>query len=491
MENRKDIGKAFKEKLQDFDAPPDEKVWASIQSNLQKEKKRRFILPFWWTTIATVLLLGIGFMVFDGNEEVNNENTGLHPENASGKRENTVTDNAAKPDSNSAQGDGSGDKLQNPDGNSEANDLNQKETDPSAADRNSSKTKNASAKKKLIENTIVGKNQQTVKNKNPKFYAFGKKKRQKGNNEFKSSGVNSDVKNKSGINESENANGQITESLKTTVAGGDATIGTGGIPSRTDTTGSEETKASELKKADSLKVLSKNEKKADTLQKQNSVGQKMSLFVYGSPTYSKYPSQYSPLSKDLKANRKSSQIVGSYGAYVTYESGERWSARIGLSINNSRYITNDAIVNTLNYTNINYTKGISNIDIYLQSGNTGTMDIIQDISYMEVPLEVKYAISTNKFGVNAYGGLSVMFLGNNSVSVKTANGKRFNIGETRDLSSNAFSINAGIGFDFKLTRRLKVNFEPIFKYHLLDYKNSPNIKPYTFGALTGLQFSLK
>ncbi|HMI08493.1 MAG TPA: outer membrane beta-barrel protein [Flavobacterium sp.] len=180
--------------------------------------------------------------------------------------------------------------------------------------------------------------------------------------------------------------------------------------------------------------------------------QRLNIFVYAGPTFSGYISKKSPLDKKLNFNQTSSETEITYGALVSYGATERWSLRFGLGIANLRFVTKSADVNTTNYYNISYTKNISNHDIYTQADSPERMDIIQDISYTEIPLELKYIVSKRKIGFNAFGGLSYMFLNANSVSVKTENGRRFDIGETANLASNTFTINLGVGLDYKLPK---------------------------------------
>jgi len=62
MENKKDIGKAFREKLDGLQKSPKDAVWDAIYADLHEKKRRRF-LPFWFTTsmitIIGILILGI------------------------------------------------------------------------------------------------------------------------------------------------------------------------------------------------------------------------------------------------------------------------------------------------------------------------------------------------------------------------------------------------------------------------------------------------
>ncbi|MXN91022.1 hypothetical protein GR160_07250 [Flavobacterium sp. Sd200] len=57
MENKKDIGKAFREKLDNLQKQPDISLWDAIHTNLP-EKKRRF-LPLFWTEASSILKIAL------------------------------------------------------------------------------------------------------------------------------------------------------------------------------------------------------------------------------------------------------------------------------------------------------------------------------------------------------------------------------------------------------------------------------------------------
>ncbi len=58
MENKKDIGKVFKDKLEQLDKTPSNRLWADIEKDLDAKKKRRPI--FWLFPILFALGLGLG-----------------------------------------------------------------------------------------------------------------------------------------------------------------------------------------------------------------------------------------------------------------------------------------------------------------------------------------------------------------------------------------------------------------------------------------------
>lgn len=79
-----------------------------------------------------------------------------------------------------------------------------------------------------------------------------------------------------------------------------------------------------------------------------------------------------------------------------------------------------------------------------------------------------------------------MLLGKNEVYVQ-ADGFEEALGNATNLSSISFSTNLGVGFDYKITRKLRFNLEPMFKYQLNPYTDSSvNFKPYYIGVYTGL-----
>jgi hypothetical protein len=116
----------------------------------------------------------------------------------------------------------------------------------------------------------------------------------------------------------------------------------------------------------------------------------------------------------------------------------------------------------------------------------GTMG--QQMGYLEVPLELNYALLNRKFGVNIIGGVSSLFLTDNSVVLESS-GQTTEFGEANNINSVNFSTNLGLGLDYKFTPKLKFNVEPVFKYQLNTFSNtSGNFNPYSLGVYSGFTF---
>jgi len=95
MENKKDIGKAFREKLDQLDQSPNENLWNAIHADLQKKKKRRVIFIPFWMKMAGIFVSGALFTVFIMKDSVRNpfstvkQSDGNHPHVYKSGRNNT------------------------------------------------------------------------------------------------------------------------------------------------------------------------------------------------------------------------------------------------------------------------------------------------------------------------------------------------------------------------------------------------------------------
>lgn len=213
-------------------------------------------------------------------------------------------------------------------------------------------------------------------------------------------------------------------------------------------------------------------------------------------------------------NSQSGDVNFSYGVQVSYAINDRLSLRSGVNNVDLGYTTGDVELATgpvaVALSSIDYggrgvvlsafDRGtISNLPPPPQGGGdpfegltpkstSGNAELIQNLSYYEVPLELKYALLNKRFGVNMIGGFSTLFLGDNEVSVQDGTFKDV-LGEANNLNSVSFSTNVGLGFDYKISKRLKFNVEPMFKYQLNPYTDSSvDFKPYYFGIYSGLSF---
>ena len=97
-------------------------------------------------------------------------------------------------------------------------------------------------------------------------------------------------------------------------------------------------------------------------------------------------------------------------------------------------------------------------------------------------------LSDKKLGVNVIGGFSSFFLSDNEL-FSDFEGSRTSIGEATNINKVSYSANLGLGFQYKFSKKLNLNLEPMFKYQINTFNNtSGNFTPYFIGVYTGIGF---
>jgi hypothetical protein len=114
--------------------------------------------------------------------------------------------------------------------------------------------------------------------------------------------------------------------------------------------------------------------------------------------------------------------------------------------------------------------------------------INQEMGYLEMPVEMTYALLDKKFGIKIIGGFSTLFLQDNAVNVVSENRSTF-LGEANNLNNIHFSTNFGIGLKYGFMKSFEFNVEPTFKYQLNTFSSDAgNFKPYLFGIYSGISY---
>ena len=212
---------------------------------------------------------------------------------------------------------------------------------------------------------------------------------------------------------------------------------------------------------------------------------------------------------DPKFNNNSSEgeITYSYGVNIAYVLSDKLKIRSGVSKVNMSYNTNGishhaAVGNT----------PIAGVDLKVVSenqqakefdplavkrpfpssnrsivGNLLPGSLNQEMAFIEIPVELEYNLIDNRFELNVIGGASTLFLDENRVSVNS--GDITATGRANNLNQISFSTNIGLGLDYNLSEKFKLNMEPILKYQLNTFSDD-NIdgQPFYLGIYSGFSF---
>jgi Outer membrane protein beta-barrel domain len=534
MSDKKHIDELFKEPLQNYEAAPSPDVWKSIQAAMKKEKDDRKVIPLWWklggVAAALALLLIVGNLIFnpsDDNlnttivsEEDNNTNLNedsntpvednLNKETISSENTteeqiegdvekssiekegpNTLKDKIIKPSQKNLKGVAVEQEI-------EGNDL-QKRNDLIKKDQ----SVDALTKKRAVATTLekknASKNETEVKNTDNTEI------------EVQDPVINKDVSVGIAKNVSEGVT-KITDkadiSTKKEISKVNEAIS--GVDNQKEDADTNDEKPDEKK---SIFDAIEEDKKDAIAKEEDNDAQNWEVTPNFGPVFYNSLGQGSSIDPAFSDNSQSGDVNFSYGVQVSYNVNDRLSLRSGLSNVKLGYTTGGIELATgpvaIALRSIDY-GGRSVVLTAFDSGTlanlppsqgegdpfgdlnpkstSGNAELIQNLSYYEVPMELKYALVNNRFGVNVIGGLSTLFLDDNEVSVRDGEFRDV-LGPANNLNSVSFSTNVGVGFDYKISKRLKFNVEPMFKYQLNPYTDSSvDFKPYYIGIYSGLSF---
>ncbi|MBC8643479.1 outer membrane beta-barrel protein [Flavobacterium lindanitolerans] len=227
------------------------------------------------------------------------------------------------------------------------------------------------------------------------------------------------------------------------------------------------------------------------------------------PIYFSSASKGSPINQQFADNSKSYEKNLSYGVGVNYAINKKWSIRggvnkltLGYNTNNIVYYAglSDANANgeVFSPSNIQESRNVTVIVEDNTAANTVSFDNVpgkkagslnQTMGYVEVPVELSYKILDDKFGISLIGGMSTLFLNENSLSVVSP-GMSTSIGKASNLNDVSFTSNIGIGFKYKFWKSFEANVEPKLKYQINTFsENAGGFKPYFIGLYSGISFN--
>lgn len=206
-------------------------------------------------------------------------------------------------------------------------------------------------------------------------------------------------------------------------------------------------------------------------------------------------------------NSSQGEITYSYGIKVAYAVTDKIKIRSGISKVNMSYTTNG-----IAYTAVIGPVPISSITISgqreprmsiqadpvrgdLVASNEHTISgsfpggiLNQKMGFIEVPVELEYNLINKRFELNLIGGASTLFLDQNSISLHS--GSLSATGKANNLNQISFSTNIGLGLDYNLTDKFKLNLEPILKYQLNTFNTaSSDSRPYYLGIYSGFSYN--
>jgi hypothetical protein len=550
MKENKNIERLFQEKFKDFEALPPEDSWDFIANRLHKKKKKR-IIPIWFQlsgVAASILLIGGLIWNFTTQNETEQlpvfENTIVNGKETNNNEINSktefTTDESLVYDT----------KLNNNNSNKNSLDSDQLNNNKSKIYKenllnkqnkiNSGKTNTIITYNELEKNTDSNYKRKKKSNNNFKQQRFakenseivvvsnGKKSTTKRKAKYKSNKSNVGFENEIStdliVADKSSKEQQIMKNdidaffeqsttNKTFVTNNDSisseTNNTNVLAS-TEIIGKDSTLIAEvLKETNPLEELLKEKEAGKNEDEKEEKRSKWAISTNASPVYFNSLAEGSSIDEQFNSNSKNYSTTLSIGLAGSYAINNKLSLKTGVNSINLSYNTNDvlfesrmrevdnnipAISRNANASNMIFSSKNStvnelsaDVENIIIENNVGALK--QNISYIEVPLELSYKLINKKFGVEIIGGMSTLFLNQNNISLM-ANGLEMEVGRANNLNNIHFSSNVGLGFKYSFWKSFNANFQPMFKYQINTFnQNSSNFKPYFIGLYSGISFS--
>ena len=203
----------------------------------------------------------------------------------------------------------------------------------------------------------------------------------------------------------------------------------------------------------------------ETQKETQKKSKKLSVFANYTPLFVS-STKGSAISNSFDNNTKTFDDNNSFGAGIQYAINDKISVRTGvnnyslnhktenviffkanstasISYNNS-YKTLSLNENGQNMVILNNNASFYNADV-VGSVNSGTLN--QEMSFIEIPLELSYNLLNKKLKINTITGFSSVILNKNAVSVSSNNTKT-EIGKSNNINDVHFTGNVGLGFSY-------------------------------------------
>ena len=450
MGTKRDIGSSIKEKLNALEAAPDEMVWSRLQDSLDNKKKRR-IVPLWFWFVGVGILFIGGFIGVSMNSVFENVNS-----NQITIDRKSSTSNGASTTPLDTQTDNFLNSTQ-----PENVDVSLKET----ALRNNEKVDDSNNL-----NTIVKTNKPLKTKEEMKKAVKLSDSHISGSNNLNIGVVSQQVDNinSSGINKN-----VVFDSIKNA-----AHL----VNQKEDLVNAS---ASVLREKDSVQkikkdVLDENLKK----QEQNPWSVSVST-IFNS--YDNFRSG-SLLDPSLDSNQVSREFKINYGASLNYDLNQQWTIRTGANYVSYKQGTQNVDPSFTDVTRLNYVDySIDAATLDMATASSSELEIIQEFTYLELPLQLRYSIYGNKIDIGAIGGLTYRLRLDDAIFVRGDSGT-IEIGDSSTFYDSGVSAHVAFASRIKINKRFYFNIEPTYYFHIRPYETNRINSPSEFRVTTSLEY---
>lgn len=485
MESKKNIGKLFRENLDQMNFSPSEKVWNKIEVDLEKKKKKRRFLFWLFFTAFTTSMLTIGAVVYFSNTQTK---TDASIKNPSSNATNSI-DTSNQNKSNLSSKPSAKKSYSNTDIENNDKQLKSKESIKKSDTKKVYKTKN----NKLISEKGAPTSNPSRQSRSTKLnstykvsktFKYGKKSNSRKNKATSSKEKNSSNPSKKTSDPNTTSNSVVPISFDK-------------LENNTTSNQKETNDSIAKKEQDSIQkntVKKQNKKEINpkpedstTEKTENEFKKVVIVAPYVGVNYNGFIGNYDALTKGNSINKKGS-FAESYGVLVRYMISETTGFQLGVGKLNSKYeVTIDrassAFINEETISTELPAQFYNNV-----FANSEEIKLTKETSYYEVPIEGYYVLLNKKFGIASSLGVSLFYLGKNEVYAESEQIDKIKIGSFSTLLQTSATANAKLYLYYQILPKLSFDVYPTFQYQLLGNSDSSNYSTYFFSIRAGVGY---
>lgn len=259
-------------------------------------------------------------------------------------------------------------------------------------------------------------------------------------------------------------------------------------------------------------IAKQQESESKDNNKEIHINQRFAVQPNAAPIYYNSFGGGSALDPKFSDNQTKGKVTASYGIDINYKVSKNLKLRSGISKVDLQYHTpdiayfsaapemelralsprntveSDVVISTVSRKNLRQESEMSTVSGISSASAYTEGEFRQELSYLEVPIEVVYTLVNRRFGVHLIGGTSALLLHDDKVQVHSEMESR-TLGRAENINSFSFTGNLGVGFSYRLTEFMDLNIEPTFKYQFNGFKGATgDFKPYFIGLYSGVSF---
>lgn len=477
MESKKDIGKFFRENLDQLDVAPSAMIWDGIEKELKEKKKKR---PFFiWFFIAAFIggsLCTYTILHFESAPNFNStDEKNLNPsETSPNSNTTTTTDYNINNQKSSKETIDSSIGSTSEETESVTNTNSKNKTSQSASSTTVTSEKNLQG----MDKNLKSKNRI---NKKQNIAFDSKKAKQKQNPNSRKVLSNSLNQLASVENSSQNdTEKKVLDSEKTN------------LQSITEKTPNPTAIDSLQKKNNALteKEKSLNETKKDSVSELKEKEYNIIIAPYYGYSYAGKFGGGNSLSTQYNVLDEGGKPSQNFGVLVRWMGTEKIGIQTGIGMVQSNRFSE--VEKNNNFFNINSNIELDNpLETYSAAlQNDQKVKFYEENSYIEVPIEVYYVLSNKKFGVASSFGVSLFLLNKNDVYLESENLSKFKIGTSKNSAAQSFVINTKLNLFYNLSKRIQLDVYPEFQFQIMSHKNVSSFYPYYLSLKAGISYKL-